>query len=78
VKAIFKNNASLMKLCPNIFIEKSVDNICKMGKRSNFLVLLSSVCVSNNSCNIPSNQLEIVKHLIAPGVKAAVLSFFAQ
>ena len=78
IKAIFKENSDLMKSCPNLFIEKSVDNICKLGKRPYFLVLLSSICVTNHNHNIPSNQMEIIKHLIAPGVRAIVLSFFCS
>jgi hypothetical protein len=66
IRAIFKNNESLMRSCPRELIEEYSERVCKQGRRPQYLAILGSVTHVREK-NILENQYEIVKHLMAPG-----------
>ena len=66
VKAIFKNNESLMRLVPHSVLSDLVDKIFKDGKSHHYLSLFAAISHVGEK-NIVENQFEIVKTLTSPG-----------
>jgi hypothetical protein len=65
IEGIFRNNESLMRVCPRSYIELFTEKICHLGHNYHFLTFMSSITNAGEK-NVLDNQYEIVKQLIAP------------
>ena len=74
VKAIFKNNERLMRLCSHSFLEDMVDKIIKNGKKPEYLSIMTAIS-HVGELNIVSNQFEIIKQLASPSRLPKLMCF---
>ena len=65
VRAIFKDNESLMKIVPHSLLSDMADKICQEGKSHHYLALAASITHVGEK-NIVKNQFEIIKSLCGP------------
>ena len=65
VKAVFKDNETLMKLVPHSYLSDMADKICQEGKSHHYLALASSITHVGEK-NITQNQFEIIRSLCNP------------
>jgi hypothetical protein len=66
IRAIFKDNETLMRHVPHVHLADLVDKIVKDGKSPYYLCLFAAI-PNVGEKNITENQFEIVKMLTSPG-----------
>lgn len=77
IKAIFKDNETLMRNVPHSYLAHLVDKIIKNGKSHHYLTLFSIISHVKEK-NIVDNQFEIVKSLTSPGRLNKISAFFVS
>lgn len=77
ITAIFQDNIDLMELVPKKYISEFVDHICNLGKRPQYLSLMSSI-ISVGEKNMIRNQYEVIRLMSSPENVKKVTQYFVN
>ena len=74
IRAIFRENETLMKLVPHSYLAKVAENVAKLGQFHQYLALPASITHVGEK-NFTKNQFEIMKTMTAHGKLETVACF---